>query len=110
MSRIERIRSSVQARKAVQTQADRAEAAKGTATSGLPVPVGPVVTVRTFREERRRGEAELAAQLMAQEGLRRGLRAGPGAVEAALAAYNRVEWSGSWDRRARKGRQARTDI
>ena len=69
-----------------------------------------MVTVHSFREERRRNDAEVAAQLMGQDGQRRGLRAGPQVVDTARAAYNRVEWSGSYDRRARKGRQARTDI
>ena len=109
MSRIERIRSTVQARRAARTEADRSEETSRTAAN-LPVPVGPVLTVRTFREERRRGEAELAAQLMGQDGQRRGLRAGPNVVDVARAAYNQVEWSGSYDRRARKGRRARTDI
>jgi hypothetical protein len=110
MSRIERIRSTVQARKAARAQADRSEETSGNAADNLPVPVAPVVTVRSFREERRRAEAELAAQLIGQDGQRRGLRAGPHMVDVARAAYNRVEWSGSYDRRARKGRQARADI
>ena len=110
MSRIDRIRRTVQARQASRTETDRTEEAGGTAAANLPVPVGPAVTVRSFREERRRNDAELAAQLMGQDGQRRGLRAGPQMVDVARAAYNQVEWSGSYDRRARKGRQTRTDI
>ena len=110
MSRIERTRRTVQARKAGRPEADRSQETGGTAATNLPVPVAPVVTVRSFREERRRTDAELAAQLLGQDGQRRGLRAGPNIVDVAKAAYNRVEWSGSYDRRARKGRQARTEI
>jgi hypothetical protein len=110
MSRIDRIRRAVQARSASRTEADRPQEAAGTAATNLPVPVGPVIAPRSFREERRRGDSELAAQLLGQDGLRRGLRAGPNMVDIAQAAYNRVEWSGSYDRRARKGRQARTEI
>ncbi len=110
MSRIDRIRRTVQARQAARPETDRTDEARGTAAANLPVPVGPAVTVRSFREERRRNDAEVAAQLMGQDGQRRGLRAGPQIVDVARAAYNRVEWSGSYDRRARKGRQTRTDI
>lgn len=110
MSRIDRVRRAVSARSASRTEADRPQEAAGTGSANLPVAVGPVTSPRSFREERRRPDAELAAQLIGQDGQRRGLRAGPNIVNIAQAAYNRVEWSGSYDRRARKGRQARTDI
>lgn len=109
MSRIDRIRLPAPARPASRPEADPNQSG-ATATAGLPVPVSPVTTVRSFREERRRTDAELAAQLMGQDGQRRGLRAGPSMADQARAAYNRVEWSGSFDRRARAGRQTRTDI
>lgn len=54
--------------------------------------------------------AAFAAQLMGQDGQKRGLRAGPLHIEAARGAYNKVEWSGSKDRRARAGRTARTEV
>lgn len=54
--------------------------------------------------------AAFAAQLMGQDGQKRGLRAGPLHIEAARGAYNKVEWSGSKDRRARAGRNARTEV
>lgn len=110
MSRIDRIRRTVQARQTARPETDRAEEAGGTAAANLPVPVGPAVTVRSFREERSRNDAEVAAQLMGQDGQRRGLRGGPQIVDTARNAYNRVEWSGSYDRRARQGRKARTEI
>ena len=110
MFRIDRIRHTVPTRQTSRTEADRASESGPATTVGLPVPVSPVVTVRSFREERGRSEAEFAAQIMGQHGERRGLRAGPAFAGSAHAAYNRVEWSGSYDRRARKGRQANTDI
>ena len=54
--------------------------------------------------------AVFAAQLIGQDGQKRGLRAGPQAIDAARGAYNKVEWSGSKDRRARVGRTAKTSI
>jgi hypothetical protein len=47
----------------------------------------------------RQGFALVAAQLMGQDGARRGLRAGPQAVEAAQGAYRQREFSGAGDRR-----------
>jgi hypothetical protein len=77
----------------------------------LPVPAEPAMASRSFRDETRRGgHAEVAAQLMGQMTERRGLRAGAPLLDRARDAYNQVEWSGSYDRRARKGRQARTEI
>lgn len=110
MSRIDRIRRAAQARSASRTEADSVEQGGETFSANLPVAVGPVPAPRSFREDRRRVESEFAAQMLGQDGQRRGLRAGPNIVDIAQAAYNRVEWSGSYDRRARKGRQARTEI
>ena len=58
----------------------------------------------------RESDAVFAAQLIGQEGQKRGLRAGPLHIEAARGAYNKVEWSGSRDRRARAGRKAKTEV
>jgi len=107
MSRIDRIRQTVSARRAARAQAERTEEASEPASANLPVPVGPVVATRTFREDRRRGDSEFSAQLMGQDGQRRGLRGGATLLDIARAAYTRTEWSGSYDRRARKGRAAR---
>ncbi len=93
------------------TRPQRVEEAEATIASNLPVPVGPAITVpRTPRNDLRRGDSEFSAQLMGQDGQRRGLRAGTPLLEAARDAYNRVEWSGSYDRRARAGRSTRTDV
>ena len=52
-----------------------------------------------------------AAQIEAQMiGERRGLRAGASVIDEAKTTYNRTEWSGSKDRRAPKGRAAKTEI
>ncbi|WP_296595896.1 hypothetical protein [Phenylobacterium sp.] len=110
MSRIDRIQRAVSARRASKTQTDRAEEAGAAAASSLPVPVTPVEPPRSFRDERPRGYTEFAAQVIGQYGERRGLRAGPALLDHARDAYNRVEWSGSYDRRARTGRATREDI
>jgi hypothetical protein len=75
----------------------------------LPVPVDRVkrVAPRTGRSD---GEAAFAAQLIGQDGAKRGLRAGPETIEGAKSLYNRTEWSGAKDRRARKGARAKTEV
>ena len=108
MSRIDRIKHSVSARRAARAAADRIDEARAQTGSNLPVPVGPVVAVtRSFRDDRTGGDTEFAAQLIGQDGQRRGLRAGPSIFETARAAYVRVEWSGSHDRRLSAGRLAK---
>ncbi|RAK67769.1 hypothetical protein [Phenylobacterium kunshanense] len=110
MSRIDRVRRVTHSRRTARTESDRAEE-PATDVVNLPVPVGaPGPYQRPPRREFRQGECEVAAQLMAQSGERRGLRAGPPLLDTARVAYNRVEWSGSFDRRARSGRRTRTDI
>jgi hypothetical protein len=110
MSRIDRMRRAALVRRAQKAEADHAPDAEAVGGTNLPIPVGPVTAPRSFRDESRRGHSELAAQLMGQMNERRGLRAGPPLLDTARDAYNRVEWSGSYDRRARKGRRTRTDI
>jgi hypothetical protein len=51
-----------------------------------------------------------SAQLMGQDGQKRGLRGGAPVLDAARGAYNRVEYSGTADRRAPKGAAAKTQI
>jgi len=109
MSRIDRIRHTALVRRAYRAEADRVEDARA-ARASVPVPVEPVIAPRSFKDDTRRGHSELSAQLMGQMGERRGLRAGAPLLDTARQAYNSVEWSGSFDRRARKGRQTRTDI
>lgn len=54
--------------------------------------------------------AAFAAQLMGQEGQKRGLRGGPPTLDAAKSSYIRTQWSGTGDRRSRSGRGAKTEI
>jgi hypothetical protein len=111
MSRIDRIRHSVSARRAARAAADRIDEARAQAGGNLPMPVGPVITVtRDFRDDRSGGDSEFTAQLMGQDGQRRGLRAGPSIHDTARAAYVRTEWSGSYDRRQKSGRVAKTSV
>jgi hypothetical protein len=110
MSRIDRIRQTVSARDAARRAEARADEAREAKAANLPVPVDPVASGRSFREERARGGAELSAQVIGQDGQRRGLRGGVPVLQAAQNAYNTTEWSGSFDRRSRKGRQTRTDV
>jgi hypothetical protein len=51
-----------------------------------------------------------SAQLMGQDGQKRGLRGGPQVLDAARSTYNRVEYSGPADRRAPKGGAAKTEV
>ena len=79
-------------------------AAKAEATT-LPVPVSPAKTIPPKTPIA--SAAQIEAQLI---GERRGLRAGASVIDEAKVTYNRTEWSGSKDRRAPKGRAARTKI
>jgi hypothetical protein len=72
----------------------------------LPAPAGGAARVNPAPPVALGGDAEFAAQVMGQDGQRRGLRGGPRILDDARVAYNRVQWSGNWDRRARSGRRA----
>ena len=71
---------------------------------------GPDAAARAQAPLDRASAAAFDAHLMGQHGEKRGLRAGQPALDAAKTNYNRVEWSGRKDRRARKGRIADTEI
>ncbi|HEY8574081.1 hypothetical protein [Phenylobacterium sp.] len=107
MSRIERIRRADLLRRA--SKSETADEAAEAEVVNLPVPVGRARTVPP-RDERPSGAAAFAAQLMGQDGERRGLKAGAPLMEAAKTTYSKIEWSGAKDRRARKGRITRTDV
>ncbi|HKR86662.1 MAG TPA: hypothetical protein VJS38_00655 [Phenylobacterium sp.] len=85
------------------------EEAKASSAAGLPVPVDAPRTVPPAAAIPP-GAATFDAQLLGQHNERRGLRGGPAVIDKAQASYNRIEWSGSKDRRARKGGQAKTDV
>lgn len=109
-SRIDPIRRSDLLRKA--TRPDPAASEDGTTEAEvvrLPVPIGRVERVEP-RGERAGSGAAFAAQLIGQDGAKRGLRAGAELIPTAKSLYNRIEWSGAKDRRAAKGANARTKI
>jgi hypothetical protein len=56
------------------------------------------------------GGAAFAAQVMGQDGVRRGLRGGPPVLKQARSAYLEAEWTGPADRRRRAGKTAKTDV
>ncbi|HEX5379899.1 MAG TPA: hypothetical protein VFW47_15080 [Phenylobacterium sp.] len=74
----------------------------------VPVVTGPAPAP----EPERLGDSAsvFSAQLMGQDGQKRGLRGGPQVLDAARHTYNRVEYSGAADRRARKGGAAKTEV
>ena len=107
MSRIDRIRHAFAAHRAGRMRVDGSAAVE---SAQLPVLIEPpLATARPQRADRRQGEVEFSAQMIGQDGQRRGLRGGSPVLETARTTYNGVEWSGTWDRRARKGRQAKTE-
>jgi hypothetical protein len=88
------------------TEAGQGQAAQE--IENLPVPVGSPRTIP--RPPPSEPGATFAAHLLGQDGHKRGLRAGPGLIETARQLYNRTEWSGAKDRRARKGHSAKAAI
>lgn len=86
--------------------AERPEAADEGLPANLPVPVGKATSIPSG-SARASGDAAIHAQVL---GERRGLRAGPTIHDEARSSYNRVEWSGAKDRRAPKGKTAKTVI
>lgn len=54
--------------------------------------------------------AVFAAQVLGQDGQRRGLRGGKEVLDTARIVYNQTEYSGAADRRARKGGAAKTEV
>lgn len=57
-----------------------------------------------------RAAAAFAAQVMGQDGARRGLRGGQPVLQAARAAYLETEWSGPDDRRPAPGLLKKTEV
>ncbi|MFI4964526.1 MAG: hypothetical protein ACHP9T_04080 [Caulobacterales bacterium] len=102
LSRSPRIR---RPRKSAAELVDEFEGKPEATPTSLPVPVGRARTVPP------KGPVASATQIEAQLiGERRGLRAGASVADQAKVTYNRTEWSGSKDRRAPKGRAAKTEI
>jgi hypothetical protein len=109
MTRIDPIRRSALLRRAVRPDpADETGDAPEAEIVRLPVPVERTARVEP-KPPRDSGGAAFAAQLIGQDGMKRGLRAGPEVIDSAKQLYNRTEWSGAKDRRAPKGAKTRTE-
>ncbi len=78
--------------------------------SNLPVPVGTSRKVDPAADRPDSGAAAFAAQLLGQDGQKRGLKGGPPVLEGARSAYLETEYSGRQDRRPRPGRITKTEI
>jgi hypothetical protein len=106
-SPIDPIRKAQPSRRARKAAAEPTDETSKADSANLPVPVGKA---RTVQAPPPAGGGAIEAQILGQTGARRGLRAGPTAIDTAKHAYNRAEWSGKKDRRAPKGRAAKTDV
>jgi hypothetical protein len=109
MSRIDPIRRSDPSRRAARATPEQAPDVEGGEVVNLPVPVERVSRILP-RGARPGSPAGFAAQLLGQDGQKRGLRAGAEVIDQAKSTYNRTEWSGERDRRTPKGARARTDV
>ena len=108
MTSIDPLRRSPRIRRTRKTAAeivDELEGKTSASATTLPVPVAPAQSIPPKTPVA--SAASIEAQLI---GERRGLRAGANLIDRAKATYNRIEWSGSRDRRAPKGRAAKTEI
>ncbi len=78
----------------------------------LPVPYGAASEQARVQPgtRRTRTEAAYAAQLLGQDGQRRGLKGGPPVLEAARGAYLEAEYAGPDDRRLPAGLLRRTAV
>ena len=71
--------------------------------ANLPVPAAKPVSSEPLA-------AAFEAQLLGQEGQKRGLRGGPPVLNHAKSAYLGAEWSGKADRRPPKGLFSKTEV
>lgn len=110
MSRIERIRRPAKPGSSAKAEVERLSDADAFDPRTLPIPASSVRVVSDVRYSEPEPPSVFAAQLIGQHGQKRGLRAGPMHIDAANGAYNKIEWSGSKDRRAVVGQSARTKI
>jgi hypothetical protein len=108
MTSIDPLRRSPRIRRSRKTAAEIVDELEGKAAApaaNLPVPVTPARTIPPKTPVA--STAAIEAQLI---GERRGLKAGASLIDRAKVTYNKIEWSGSRDRRAPKGRSAKTEI
>jgi hypothetical protein len=109
MTAIDPIRRAARLRKAQRPDPDTFEEQLEAPEATLPVPAGSAYAAPP-EPEPPPAAATFGAQLLGQDGEKRGLRAGPAHIEGAAQSYNRAHWSGSRDRRARKGGITKTEI
>lgn len=108
-SPIDPIRRTPRARHAQRPVTDTSDEVHETAEDrSVPVVSGPSPAPEP--EQLAEGASIFSAQLMGQDGQKRGLRGGPQVLDAARNTYNRIEYSGAADRRARKGGAAKTQV
>lgn len=108
-SPIDPIRRAAQARRAHRARVDDSEDLHDSGDRSVPA----IVTgepVRPIPDHSAEGASMFSAQLMGQDGQKRGLRGGPETLGAARSVYGATEWSGKADRRARKGSIGKTEI
>jgi hypothetical protein len=74
------------------------------AGTNLPVVAGPL----PHREDFAAGAVE--AQILGQDGQKRGLRGGKPVLDQARSAYLGAEWSGANDRRPKRGLVTKTEV
>lgn len=106
---IDPIRRAAALGRAKPSKAERPEDSVEASERLLPVPVDPPPQVSATSDAAAKPETAFAAQLLGQDGQKRGLRGGPAVLDAAKVVYSRTEWSGSADRRTPKGRGAKTE-
>lgn len=108
-SPIDPIRNTGRSRRTLRPRRDAVETPhEANEDRNLPVVVGPVINHEP--EKTTDSASVFSAQLMGQDGQKRGLRGGPKVIDAAHSAYVSTEWSGPVDRRTRKGGVKKTDI
>ena len=108
-SPIDPLRRAAQARRTYRARVNDSENLHDTEDRSVPA----IVTgepVRPTPDHSAEGASVFSAQLMGQDGQKRGLRGGPETLGAARSVYGATEWSGKADRRARKGSIGKTEI
>ena len=87
---------------------DREAPAEAEAGANLPMVINPAPAPETGALVN--GAAVFSAQMLGQDGQKRGLRGGPEILGNARTVYTRTEYSGAADRRAPKGGAAKTEV
>ena len=105
---IDPIRRTADLRRAKRARNDAA--LEGQEVEDRTLPVVSLGSARPKHDAAPEGAAIFSAQLLGQDGQKRGLRGGPETLDAAKTVYGRTEWSGFADRRARRGGTAGTKI